>query len=230
MRRQLHARLQPSGDEGLSLIEVMVALMMLTVVSVSAAVLFVGGLRTTGQQSVKQGAIAVATRSLEALQSVPVSQVLRGRTQSQVQAMLSSPGMPILVSQDVTASDNFDPLASASSVAFIPVQRTETLDNVTYTVRTAVNRCYQSRVDKSCAKTVGNGGVAIYRATIRVSWEAPGCSSTSPNPASCSYAVSALLDGQKRSKLQALSVAACHLRRDALLWRDHPAAPDHHCR
>lgn len=185
-------------DSGLTLIEVMVALFMLAAVSAVAAGFFVGAVRTTEELSDKQNATALATRALEAVQSVPVSQVLSGRTPSAVQALLATPRMAPLVAQDdlsSTAEDpsNFDPSATAASVPVVPLMRTETIEGTTYDIRTAVNRCWLSTTgmtQRACTGTAVPAAVPVLRATVDLRWGDAGCGSR------CSYSTSALLDRQ----------------------------------
>lgn len=177
------------GDDGVSLIEVLVAMLVLTVVSTSAAAVFVSSLRTTTEQSAQQRAIAVATRALETVQSVPASQVLMGRRQAAVQALLSTAVMAPLVALDITSSDNFDPTATAASVPVIPLQREEVLEGTRYQVRTAINNCYLSRARETCEPTPGTDGVLVLRATVNVTWGAASCTR-------CTYSASALVDRQ----------------------------------
>lgn len=177
------------GDDGVTLVEVLVALLMLAVVSVSTGAVFVGSLRTTTEQTAQQRAVSVATRAIETVQSVPASQVLVGRRQAAVQALLSSAVMAPLVAQDVTATDNFDTAATLGSVAVIPLQREELLEGKRYTVRTAINTCYLSRALQTCGSTVGTDGVRTLRATVNVTWGEADCRR-------CTYSASALVDKQ----------------------------------
>lgn len=181
------ARAGEAGDEGLTLIEVLVALLILSIVSISAAVVFVGSLRTTSEQSAKQRAISVATRALEVVQSVPVSQVLVGRKQADVQALVASPTVAPLVTNDILNTGNFDASAGSSAVPTVPLNGSETLDSVAYRTATAINGCYLSKSSGNCSTTQGTDGVKVLRATVSVTWGDATCRK-------CSYATSALLD------------------------------------
>ena len=175
-------------DEGMTLIEVLVALLMLSVVSISAAVIFVGTLRTTTEQSATQRSIAVATRGLEAVQAVPVSQLLVGRSQTEVNALVTSAGMAPLLTQDIVSSDNFDGAVSAGATPVIPLTRTEVLDGVTYTVQTAINACWLSKGTQNCTRNTTLDATKVLRTTVRVT--------RSNCTRRCSYSTSELLDQQ----------------------------------
>lgn len=187
---RLRGALRARGEDGLTLIEVMVALFMLALVSAAAAGFLVGALRTTARQSDKQNATALATQSLEAVQAVPVTQVLLGRRQTDVQAMLALPQVAPLVAQDVVATDNYDPAASAASTAVIPVTRTQTIKGTVFTLLTAVNRCFLSPTSHTCTRAAASDGVATLRATVSVQWGLASCGTQ------CRFATSALLDTQ----------------------------------
>jgi len=178
------------AEEGFTLIEVLVALVMLAAVCLVAATFMVGAVRTTGELSHKQNATALATQALEAVQATPHSALLTGRTQASVQALLANTWFAPLVVEDVVTSDNFDPAATAASVANVPVTTTQTLARTTYTVHTSINRCFLSRTTQTCTRLAAPDGISVLRATVQVVWGEPACGDR------CRYAASALLDTQ----------------------------------
>lgn len=198
MRQRLARR--PRGDDGLSLIEVMVALFALTLVSIAAASFFISGVRTTAAQSQQQTASALATQALEAVQSVPVSQVLLGRSRAAVDALLT-PQMKALLNQDVTALEdstgaptNYDPSAATAGGQVVPVTRTQQVEGTVFTVSTAIDRCWLSRSGHTCGPLAPTSGgpsdaVAVLRASVYLTWGASSCGT-------CHYTASVLLDRQ----------------------------------
>lgn len=206
--RARHRAVRHRRQDGLSLIEVMVALLMLSIVSISASVLFVSSLKTTTEQSVKQRAIAVATRSLETLSAVPVAKLVEGRSQSAVQTLLALPAIAALTTQDLpgpqldptTTLGTYDPSASgATEDEVVPIYSTETLDGTVYDVTTVINQCLL-RVDASnekiCDSTGGAGAKRVYRATVNVTWGKADCGNR------CGYSVSSLIDQRQDPEFQ----------------------------
>ncbi len=201
MKRQVRPE-AATGEAGLSLIEVMVALLMMSIVSISAAVVLVGGLRTTTEQSVNQRGVAVATRALETLSSIPVPELVSGRSQTSVQALLAEPAIAALTGQDLpgpqldaeTGLGTYDPAADATSRPVVPLRDTEQLDGVAYDVRTVINQCFlhvdtsTTPARKVCDKVAGADGRRIYRATVNVTWGGSSCGRR------CNYSVSSLID------------------------------------
>lgn len=177
-------------ESGFSLVEVLVALFTLVLVSTATAGFMISAVRTTAGQSDQESALALATRALEQVQAVPVSTLLGGRSQSEVQALLASPGIAPLVVEDVVAADNYDPSATAATAKVVPITSTQTLRGSTLTVRTALNRCWLSNTTKKCTRAQPEDAVSVFRATVNVTWGPAGCGTR------CSYSASALLDGQ----------------------------------
>lgn len=187
-RRAAQVR-QGAPDAGITLVEVMAALFVLTLVSAAAASFFVSAVRTTADQSLKQSAGALATEAVEAVQSVPVTQVVKGRTRAAVET-LNAELAPLLVEDVVTATagDNYDAAAGPTSTATIPLVAQPVLEGTTFTVRTAINRCWLSEATGNCTRTAA-GGIPVLRATALVTW-GDSCSS-------CRATASALLDGRE---------------------------------
>jgi prepilin-type N-terminal cleavage/methylation domain-containing protein len=179
-----------TGQDGFTLIEVLVALMILASVCGLVATFMVGAVRTTSEQSHKQNATALATEALEAVQATPVDGLLTGRTQASVQGLHGNTWFAPLVVQDVISAGNFDASATAASVANIPVTTTQSLQRMTYTVHTSINRCFLSRTTRSCTRVAASDGISVVRATVQVVWGKASCGSQ------CRYAASALLDTQ----------------------------------
>ncbi len=112
-----------AGDEGFSLIEVMVALALVITVMATTAGFFTTSLKQSNGQTQAQEAAVLADQQLDYTRSVAATSLVSGRTQTDVQAAIASPGRADL-SQDVTAAPwpvdalgktvtNYDPSATA---------------------------------------------------------------------------------------------------------------------
>ena len=189
-------------DGGFSLIEVLVALLSLTIVSTATASFFMSAVRTSASQSAQQGALALATQTLERVRAMPVATVLSGRLQSNVVAFTSDPANASLVAQDIVVTDgtaatvNYDAATAPAATPLVPLYQQASLKGTAYTLATALDRCWLSNTTHACtrAKPTDTAAmlapVSVLRASVRVTWGGPSCKGR------CSYAASALLDPQ----------------------------------
>ncbi len=187
----LPGRRRPAGEEGLSLIEVLVALSLLITVMATTAGFFTTSLKQSNGQTQAQEAAVLADQQLDYTRSVAATSLLAGRTQAAVQAQIASPGRADL-SQDVTTSGNYDTAVPPSSSMSVPIKMTTTVSGTAYTVVTFIDQCYVSvAANQTCTKTdSGNGWV--YRITVDVSYSLAGgraCGSSS-----CQFVASTLRD------------------------------------
>lgn len=198
-RRRLHGR---RGDEGVSLLEVIVALMIIAGVMVSAGAFFINGLHNGNLQTQRQAAVTLANQAVEATRAVTFDKLLQGRTQTAVNALNATTGASALTGEDVTATSaadpetlNFDPAASTPGSETVKLTAIQTEDNVVYTVRTFINVCWFDLGAGTCTRTKPPGAIAVYRATSWVTWS-PGRGMSCPTVGGCAFAASTLIDKQ----------------------------------
>lgn len=188
------AREASRSDDGLSLIETIIALFIVAVVMTSSGVFFINGMKHSNLQSQRQTAITLANQALEAVQAVDPKKLVNGRTQADVTNLLATAGS--LTAQDITSTGNYD--ASPTAPAVVPTQTTKTVSGVPYLLRTFIDLCYVSTdAAQVCTQNApSSSSIPVYRATVVASWtpRAATC------PSGCSYAVSALIDKQSDPK------------------------------
>ncbi len=136
-----------TGDEGITLLEVVISLLIIAVVMSSAAGFFINGLRSTGGQSSRQVAISLTNQQLETVTAIPANQLLTGRTSAAVTALLATDTGGVLTGRDdtsnsTTASYDYDPTATAASTPTVPTTTTVKQNNVSYTIRTFIDPCW----------------------------------------------------------------------------------------
>ena len=170
---RLTLRRASRGDEGFTLVEVTVSLVLLAIVLTSALSLMVRALNNTDIQAQRQQAITIANDRLELVRSVPPSDLLDGRSLAAVTSLWT--WNPNLVATSLKVSDTTVSATDASLKGL--VKTVETLpkakyDNIAYTVRVYVDRCYLPSASTVCGQTVT--GKPMYRITVSVAWSPRG--------------------------------------------------------
>jgi type II secretory pathway pseudopilin PulG len=177
-RRCGHPALRPAGrpDAGLTLIELMVALMVAFVALTVLAGVFVGALHTLTVAKQRQSATALGTRALEQMRALPFSTVTAGLSTNDLAGAVDpnvtgSPPRLIpaaaptvneeLVTNGAVAPADLLPLCSVPATPLLPHRCTTTLDRVVYTVAS-----YVSKVPPTTPPTAA----AQYSLTTIVSW------------------------------------------------------------
>jgi prepilin-type N-terminal cleavage/methylation domain-containing protein len=201
-RRALVARRRRHGDEGFTLIEVVLSLVLLSTLMSSMAVLFVGGMQQlTGLQR-RQAAVQVAAQALEAVRAVSTTpaengcvKLLQGR--GQVAADLQWAEAP---AEFTTITDEVWTSNLCTGAIVVPWQGVPgpggtvtdpvVLDGQSYTVRTYIGTCLLTAARDRClrAADVPAGGPVMYRVLVDVDWTGVRCEN------GCTYAASTLLD------------------------------------
>lgn len=190
-------------DGGFTLVEAVVATVLLSVIMSSMAALFVKGSEQSNDLRRRQAAVTLAQQALEAARAAsPVPdaagcvQLLQGRTAALVAAQWAT--APVSVTS-ITDSASAPPtctgpltvplqgVAGPAGTATDPVL----LQNLPYTVQTFIGTCVLTTSRSSClqAGAVPAGSPALYRVVARVTWTAPGCA-----PGPCEYSASTFVD------------------------------------
>lgn len=208
-----HRRLQ--ADEGFTLIEVIVALVLLGIVATGALYFFIQGTRTTSYLQRSQDAVSVANEAMERAHAINpldsltarVTGLVVGRAQADVQAAWTSAATLGIegVSETYPLWDP-GPGVTDSASAALPLTYQSSHSSQTYDVTLLVGSCFRSRStvspDQVCGKLTGlasdpgvtgtpAGMVRLLRIIAFVTWSGASqqCSSNV-----CSYQLSGLLD------------------------------------
>lgn len=201
------------ADVGFSLIEVIVALVLLGIVATAALYFFLQGTRTTSSLQRSQNAVAIANEAMERAYAVnpqdnPVSGVgglVVGRAKADVDAAWTALGG---LAGDSLGSTYplWDSGAVAGTEPAVPLSYTVRHSTQEYTVWTLIGSCYRSAsvtsTDQVCGKLAGkasdsdagassSGTVRMLRVISVVTWEPLGdeCGTSL-----CSYHLSGLID------------------------------------
>ncbi len=201
-------------DDGFTLVEVIVALVLLGIVATAALYFFISGMRSTTNLQRQQNAVTVANEAMEMAYAVEprdsiavakTPSIVLGRNQTAVQgafaaaAALGIEGVP-------DTYPVWDPTATASSTPTLPLTFTRNHSGMTYNVSLLVGSCFRSasvvNPDQTCTRLAAytgdpgdagtpSGMVRMLRITAVVTWEPT--SGDCPG-GTCSYALSGLID------------------------------------
>lgn len=201
------ARLVGTRESGMSLVEVIVAIAIISVIALSAANLTINGLSLAASQERNQIAVTVANGAMEAATAQPIATIYSGRTQTAVQAAYNAntavPGIAT-VAGVVPTYQVWDTSGSLPPVEALPITSAPiTSSGTTYTTTTLVGSCYQPRAGGDCARLSSNpttppattpaGYMQLIRVVVVVRWTA----GKSCAPGGCLYSTTTLLDPGK---------------------------------
>jgi len=192
-------RTRPSDDDGFTLIEVVVALSLMSVVMLATLGVFIGTMKSSSLDQRRQGAVQAADQAMEQVRAVTptfdasgLSQLVAGRTSTAVAAQWSSVGTLVDTSQTNQA---YDPNATAQSTPVIPLTQAPPTGPVIagqpYTVNTLIGTCYLTTASV-CNAANATGSQEMFRVIVLVTW-APGAGVHCAN-GQCAYSVSTLID------------------------------------
>ena len=188
-------------DAGFTLVEVVVALVVLSTMMAAVAALFISSIETASGLQRRQAAAGLATQALDLARATGVqadtagcTPLLRGRGQAAVTAQWATAPAALTTTADPEATP-----ASCPGSALVPLQGLPTntglsdpvrLSGVPYTVRTYIGSCRMTP-DNPCVKaTSGNSNQPrYYRVVAVVSWSGAGCQG-----GPCTFSASTLLD------------------------------------
>jgi prepilin-type N-terminal cleavage/methylation domain-containing protein len=196
-------RVDATSDSGMSLIEVIMAIAIVSVIALSSASLAINGLSLSSSQGRKQVAVTIASGAMETVSAQSVSTIYSGRTQAAVQAAFAAnstvPGIAPVggVVPTYAVWDTTVPVPAAMTVPITAAPIT--LEGTTYTTTTLLGTCYQPRTGGDCTTIAGklsppatapDGYVALVRVVVVVRWS-PDNTCTA---AGCFYSATTLLD------------------------------------
>jgi Tfp pilus assembly protein PilV len=199
-------------DDGLSLIEVIVSIMVIIVVTLSAAGLSINGIASAASQERRAVAVTIANGAMETVAGwqianstyTTVSSLYTGRYQGTVQTAFTNNSTQPGVSQTYpgwdpsngTTINPTQPAVTASTTPAIPITATSLQNGTTYTTTTLIGSCYEPTSGGACTLLTGQATPPattpanysqLFRVIVIVSWTAgKGCAT------GCSYEASSL--------------------------------------
>lgn len=196
-------RIDERRDCGMSLVEVIVAIAIISVIALASASLTINGISFASSQERSQLAVTIANGAMEAASAEPVSTIYSGRTKAAVQAAFADnaavPGIAAVagVAPTYQVWDNSTPVPAVVAVPITggPITQSGTK----YITTTLIGACYQLRSGGNCTTLSGYGTppatapagyVALIRVVAIVRWTAGKTCAA----AGCYYSTTTLVD------------------------------------
>jgi prepilin-type N-terminal cleavage/methylation domain-containing protein len=172
-------------DDGMTLIEVLAAVIVIVIVALSGAGLSINGIQTAAAQEREQVAVTIANGAMENVSGKAVSNLIAGRCASEVNAAFTAaanatkPG----VSDTYRAWDTSAPAVCACQTSVgVPVVQSPTgsgpcnfpaQNNTDYTVTTLIGTCYElvqpaASATRSCSTIPGDSSTQAAAAAVGV--------------------------------------------------------------
>lgn len=188
------------GDDGFTLVEVIVSLVMLSIVLTASISFIIQANITSAYQQHNQVAVTIAGQAMERVSATtPNATVLvEGRLAASVTAAWTANASRDGVGDTYPLSDT---TATPSSVPRIPITETQTFSGTDFATTTLIGSCYRLRADVTdteCAKLTGFGSapattpagyVRLLRTIVIVTWV-----SDDECPGGCSYQTASYTD------------------------------------
>ena len=183
-------------EAGFTLIEILVAMVLMGIIMSSLAVFFIGAQKSTSALRSRESATALADQTMEQVHSINVLNLAVGRdkTSSDTQWAAATAGTVLVgvdTSQMTEVYDSAAAVGAGATAALRTVALTPTVNKLQYRINIVIGKCYIPAIGGDCTKTaVGAGAVALDRVLVAVNWTDRG--STCPNHI-CAYVIASLI-------------------------------------
>ncbi|ACV08999.1 Ig-like domain-containing protein [Jonesia denitrificans] len=195
---------QCDRDSGLSMVEVIVAVVLIGMVATSAAAFFITGIATVSDLQRKQAAVSLANSAVERARAVApgdvtgtgVSGLVKGRAQAAVTSVWDA-----ITTADPSDTADMNPAwdtgaSGATADQWVPLTQTQRINSQTYTITTLIGTCFRSKAatttSADCVKTnpnpAGATHIEMYRVRVVVTW------TTGPGSETQTYRLATLVD------------------------------------
>lgn len=180
------------ADDGFVLLETLVAMGMITVVMGAFTTFFVDTVQSTNHERARQAAAQIADSSVETIRSLPVSDLVTGRTTSGVAsefgtALANSAAVLPWLSSMVPAVDPIQPPTATAKIPMVALN--QTVNNIVYSVTDYLGSCVIVSGATDCGLGAAATGTSYLRAVVAVTWGDSTCPA-----ATCSFLTATLLN------------------------------------
>jgi prepilin-type N-terminal cleavage/methylation domain-containing protein len=176
------------NDEGLTLVEVLVAIAVVGIVMTALTSFFVTSVATLNQQGTKQAAVQVADGATELVRALRASAVLGGRDKTSTDAQWGSPvtGASAYLGGMQEAWDSTAATGAGSTATLPTTSSPTTVNGLAFGQNFYVGQCWQPASGGDCGATTAAGSVAFLRVVVAVTWRCPA--------GTCSYVTATLIN------------------------------------
>ena len=171
--RKASPKAREARDAGFTLIEILVAMVLMTIVMSSLAVFFIGAQKSSSALRIRENATVIADQQMDKVHSIDPTKLLTGRdaTTSLYQWQHLPTGVDqasMTMTSDTTAAsgNGSNPLTTALPTTPQPV----TTNNTTYSVNTIVGTCFIPRGGGNCTAADPGNSVSMDRVVVDVTW------------------------------------------------------------
>jgi prepilin-type N-terminal cleavage/methylation domain-containing protein len=173
-------------DDGFTLVEVSVSLVIVSIVMASVTAFFIDGLRSVHRQGEQQTAAELALDGMEQARTLRGKALLAGR------AICTSCPTATGASTYLTTTERWDAASSDGVTPTLPRPGSpdvRTVDGIDYRRYWYAGRCWTPRTGGACVNSPANP-LSFYRVVVAVTWPDTNC-----NAGTCSFVTSALFSG-----------------------------------
>ncbi|BBH68359.1 hypothetical protein ACTI_50440 [Actinoplanes sp. OR16] len=196
-----------AGDEGFTLVELIIALTIISITLLASTPFFVASLNNVNAQRGRQAAIQLANTAIEQVRGLQGSALLSGRSTGATQEQFDAapPSMRDYLATMAVEADSTITDATATDGADAPIPTTSqklTVEGTTYTQNIYVGACEIYLVKTSsgdCVYPMGADApsdstkiLKFFRVVVLVTWPDKACTSSS-GAATCEYITSTLV-------------------------------------
>ncbi|BEP15211.1 hypothetical protein acdb102_35220 [Acidothermaceae bacterium B102] len=162
-------------DAGFTLIEILVAMVLMTIVMSSLAVFFIGAQKSSSALRVRENAAVVADQAMDKVHSIQATKILTGRDKTSSDTQWASPvtGVDLTGMNEVWDTTATSGSGTSASTAILPtVPQPVVANKTTYNVSTYVGTCWILMGGGNCVQTKPSttAPVQMDRIIIAVNW------------------------------------------------------------
>ena len=170
-----------TGDAGFTMIEMIVALVIIGIVMTAVGTFFVSTVSATSRQGSQQAGAQLADDGIETVRSLKGTAVIYHRDQNSSDTQWNSPVTGVAAYQtDMIEAYDSTAAIGAGATATLPTTGQPTVVNgLTYTQNWYVGSCWQPLGGGNCGKVNTTGYASFYRVVVAVTWQDKVCANSS---------------------------------------------------
>jgi len=195
--RALNTQARDDRDAGFTLIEILVAMVLMAIVMSSLAVFFIGAQSSSAELRLRQNATVVADQAMDKVHSIETDKLLYNRDKTSSDAQWAAPvvgvdlsGMSELWDTTTVPTPSAGTGTNATVTPLPTVPQVSTVNKTNYSVSTYIGRCWIPRGGGSCTLVPTADPVQMDRVIVAVNWTDTG--NTCPLN-TCAYVIASLI-------------------------------------